>query len=179
MSKETSNTPAASNADKGGEVLIETTVLGMSPEQMVKSNPAAVAELQQKARDEAVAADRKRSADLKAAFPDDAAFAMSAYEKGQTVAEAKAERHDVLVKENAALKKENGELKVKAEQGTVEFAAADKDGKPAVELSADQVDAKALAYWNSNEKVRTEFGGHKEDFIACYKHEPEQFPEIK
>jgi protease IV len=43
-----------------------------------------------KAQDEAVAAERQRAADLKAAFPKDPAYALEATEKGLTVTEAKA-----------------------------------------------------------------------------------------
>jgi hypothetical protein len=54
------------------------------------------------AGDEALVNERKRFADLKAAFPTDAAFALEAVEAGWTVTEAKAERHDRQQKAAAA-----------------------------------------------------------------------------
>lgn len=65
--------------------------------------PAAVdvAAATKAAADEAVAAERKRIADLKAAFAGDPAFAMEAVESGWSVTEAKAQRHDRLEKQAA------------------------------------------------------------------------------
>lgn len=46
--------------------------------------------------------ERKRLAELRAAFPDDLDFAIEAFEKGSTVQEAKAERFDLLQQEKIA-----------------------------------------------------------------------------
>jgi signal peptide peptidase SppA len=50
----------------------------------------------------ALAEERKRVTDLKAAFPTDAGFALEAIEAGWDVTQAKAQRHDRLEKERAA-----------------------------------------------------------------------------
>lgn len=60
-----------------------------------------VAAASQKAATDAVAAERKRMADIKAAFPADPAFAMEAVEAGWNVTEAKAQRHDRMEKQTS------------------------------------------------------------------------------
>lgn len=55
-----------------------------------------VAAIQQQASAEGQAAERTRLADLKAAFPEDLAYAVTAFEKGQNVNEARADYCDVL-----------------------------------------------------------------------------------
>lgn len=61
--------------------------------------------------DEIRAAERKRAADIKAAFPGDPAFALEQIEKGSTVAEAKAAFADVLQAKLAEKEKELTEAK--------------------------------------------------------------------
>lgn len=61
------------------------------------NNSNATAQVQtDQIRQAAQAEERKRLTDLKAAFPDDLSFATAAFEKGSTIAEAKAEYCDVL-----------------------------------------------------------------------------------
>lgn len=47
-------------------------------------------------REETVANERRRLADLRGAFPEDVEFAMKAFEEGWTLEQAKAQRHDIL-----------------------------------------------------------------------------------
>ncbi len=67
----------------------------------VVTNQADVATASKAAADAAVAAEKKRFADVKAAFPSDPAFALDAIEAGWDVVSAKAERHDRLEKQAA------------------------------------------------------------------------------
>lgn len=64
------------------------------------------------------AAEKKRAADLKAAFPKDPAFALEAVGEGWTVEQAKAKHHDKLEAELAAKEKEHAEAleKIKTEK---------------------------------------------------------------
>ena len=79
------------------------------------------------AGDEARKAERDRLTALKAAFADDAEFAMAAFEKGHDVTRAKAEYCDVLAERCAKQTTENAELIKK--QG----AATKAQAKPGVE----------------------------------------------
>jgi len=61
--------------------------------------------------EEARSAERKRLMDLKAAFPNDLAFATAQWEAGATVDQAKAAYSDILSERLAEMKKENEDLK--------------------------------------------------------------------
>ncbi len=64
-----------------------------------------------KAAQDVRAEERQRLTGLKAAFPDEPAFAMEQYEKGATLVEAKAAFSDVLAERGKQLAKENEDLK--------------------------------------------------------------------
>jgi len=111
--------------------------------QMKETEPMNEKDLEQaktEARSDALAESRKVLADLKAAFPDDAEFAMAAFEKGQTVVEAKAAYCDVLAaksaqadeahaKEVAALKAAGEKKAVAKAEGVKPLGGATGDGK--------------------------------------------------
>jgi len=65
----------------------------------------------QKGADEALAGERQRAKDIRAAFPKHPGFAAEQIEKGATLAEARASFADVVIAENAALQTENAKLK--------------------------------------------------------------------
>lgn len=73
-----------------------------------------LAAAQAKAKGEAVAAERQRLADLKAAFPGEDKFVMEQYEAGSSVLEAKAAFGDVLKARLEAKDKENATLREQA-----------------------------------------------------------------
>ncbi len=150
-------------------VLVTETPLGLSREQMLQSNEAAVKSLQE----EAVAADRKRLGDLQDAFPDDPAGALQAYQAGQSVTEAKAAAYDKLAPLVKTQKEEIATLKQQVEEGKVTFSRSDKeDGKTKPAGDAGATDAAAEKIWANNPKLRAEFGDQKKAFLLDYKHNP-------
>jgi signal peptide peptidase SppA len=92
-----------------------------------------------RAGDEAKAAERQRLADLKVAFPDDLEFALTAFEKGSSVQEAKAEYCDVVVERVKAQQAEEAKAKAQAEQAKTQ--AQDKQG--ATPMASDDSDDEA------------------------------------
>lgn len=169
MDQAESTTPGASSRD----VLIEETPLGLSAEQMVKSNPKAVEELQAKAAADALAADRKRRTDLDAAFADDLAYAAQAYAAGLSVNEAKAQRHDTIAAELVAVRKERDELKTRVEAGKPHDVIT--DGNPEANDGGENSLAEFEAMWSApaNAAIRESFGGNKKKFLTLAKHEPD------
>jgi signal peptide peptidase SppA len=108
---------------------------------------------QQEIQKEAQAAEVQRMNDIKAAIPNDAAFAMEQFTKGASAVEAKAAYADKLQAQNAALQKENEDLqKTKAAKITPEGAtpvAINEDGGNAAAAQSDfMADAKAYAKEN-------------------------------
>jgi hypothetical protein len=86
-----------------------------------------VAKLKAEAADSAVEKERGKLAALKTAFPDRLEFAVTQFEKGHTVEQAKAALCDVVVQEQAAdkealaeLKKQNAELSQKVDAYTTD-----------------------------------------------------------
>lgn len=173
----TSKAPSAQEPDNDtlaelsvGEVLIEETPLGLSAEQMAKSNPQAVEQLKAEAAAQAVEADRQRRAQLDAAFADDLAFAAKCFADGKTVEQAKAERHDALVTEITALKTENADLKARVEAGKPSFVPSDAEGTH----SAAESDALAEfeAGWAKDPELQKSIS--KTAFLALAKREPQR-----
>lgn len=159
-------TPAASGT------LVEETPLGLSAEQMTKSNPDAVKSLQENAKAE----DRKRLSALQEAFKEDPNFAMEAFTAGLSVDAAKAKRYDAIAPRVADLEKQVSDLKAKVEEGKVTITRSDKDGKTSLEgKSTDDIEAEALKIWEGSEKLRAEFGGEKSAFLAAFKRDPDEF----
>lgn len=98
---------------------------------------------------EALAAERQRAKDIRAAFPKHPGFAAEQIEKGATVAEARAAFADVLAAENEALRTKNASL----EAGKPAPRGADPiplGGEPVVAGDADFV-GKARAYAKEHE----------------------------
>lgn len=154
---------------------MQVTPLGLTAEQMVLSNPEAVAKIQA----DAAAADRKRLGELQAAFPNEAAFAVQAHAEGLSVAEAKAKLYDTLAERTAKLETENVELKKQVEGSKVTFSATDKgqaEGKtPVLTKSTDELNAEAATIWNASSELRNEFNGEFEAFKADFKRFPQDY----
>lgn len=138
---------------------------------MEKSNPEAVAAI----RAAGAAADRQRLADLQAAFPEDAAFALQAFGEGKTVIEAKAARHDQIAPKFKALQEENATLKAAVESGKVNYTYDDSDKAKQQGDKQGGTDAKADELWAKNSKLQAEFGGEKSAFLADFKRHPESY----
>lgn len=160
-------TPAASGT------LVEETPLGLTSEQMSKSNPAAVNEIKADAQKE----DRQRLADLRAAFPNDLDFALQSHDEGLTVAEAKAKAYDKVSPELKSLREENTTLKAQIEGGKVNLTMSD-DKKTELK-STDEIEAEALKIWEADAALRSEFGGEKSAYLAAFKHDPDEFRKKK
>lgn len=100
---------------------------------------------EQEIQKEAQAAEIKRINDIKAAIPDDPAFAMEQYTKGASAVEAKAAYADKLKEKNEVLKKENADLQANKNtqkpEGTEPLATTDDGGTP----TAGNVDFMATA----------------------------------
>lgn len=152
----------------------------MSPTEMKVSNPDAVLSIEDAGKKAGAEGERKRLADLQAAFPDDPAYVAECQAKeGFTAIEAMAARYQLVHAQNKELKKENEKLaKVAAEKDpTVEFVASDKEGAAAVGddvgLTVDDKDAKATELWNKNANLRATFHGGKGSFQALYRNDPQ------
>lgn len=152
-------------------MLVEETPLGLSAEQMTKSNPDAVAAF----KAEGAAADRARLSALQSAFPEDAAFALQAFGEGKTVIEAKAARHDQIAPQLKALREENATLKAAVESGKVNYTYDDSEQAKQQGDKQGGTDAKADELWAKNPKLQAEFGGEKSAFLADFKRHPESY----
>ena len=102
--------------------------------------------------------------ELRAAFPNDAEFALDAIERELSVVEAKAEYADILLSRNADLAEELAELKAAVED------AGDDDGEIPVEYREEQVQEFAKdtpeAEFNALcKKNREQFGMSESDAI--------------
>jgi len=102
--------------------------------------------------DNAANAERQRMKDLKAAFPNDPAFAMEQFSKGADVKTAKAEYADVLATKNAELTKENAELTTKAANTGSEGADPVDGSGSGTDADADKDDFMALSRQRAAEK---------------------------
>lgn len=148
----------------------------MTVEQMRKSNPEAVAQIEKAA---VAAAQVKTPAtidELKQAFPNDAQVALDAAAAGLTVMEAKAGQYETLVESVTTLQAANAKLKAEA-PGHVEFTEGSDTSsvKTATEdMSADELETAAIEYWNTHEEVRLDHAS-KQAFCAYFKHRPEEF----
>lgn len=109
----------------GGPAAADLTRKG---EQMTEQEKAAAAE---KAKQEAIAAERQRCAAIKGAFPRDPAFALAQIESGASLAEAKAAYSEVVEARNAELEAENTRLK--AAPPPAQARPASQRGVPAVQ----------------------------------------------
>jgi signal peptide peptidase SppA len=91
-------------------------------EETSMSDPKEIAAGEEKIRAEAVknerAAEQKRVADIRAAFPEDPAFAMDQAAKGASVEQAKIAYADVLQERNKKAAQENAELRQQLSAGT-------------------------------------------------------------
>lgn len=152
-------------------MLVEETPLGLSAEQMTKSNPDAVAAF----KAEGAAADRARLSALQSAFPEDAAFALQAFSAGQSVIEAKAAKYDELAPQLKALREENAALKSTVENGKVVYTYDKQEGANQQGADAGDLNAKAEEIWAKNPKLQAEFGGQKSAFLADFKRHPETY----
>lgn len=142
---------------------------------MKASNEAAVTQIEDAGKKAGAEEERKRVSALTAAFPNEPAFVAECIAKeGFSVTDAKAAKYDVVILENAELKKTNAELTEKTKQPNVEFAASDSEGKGASvdEGSVDEKDAKSVAIWNKDEKLRAAYNGSKSLFQATYRNDP-------
>lgn len=93
----------------------------------------------EKAKGEALAGERQRAKDIRAAFPKHGAFAAEQIEKGATLAEARAAFADVVIAENQALTAENAKLKKGVPTVTGEDPLPD-GGSPADAAAAADAD---------------------------------------
>jgi hypothetical protein len=115
--------------------------------------------------DAAVAAEKKRAIDLKAAFGKDPAFALEAIEAGWSVTEAKAERCDRLQKAAAAT--------VHGDSG-VPFG----DGTPAIppvnfiEQARELAQSKGISRTEAMRQIAAEQPKLYEDFLASESRRP-------
>lgn len=106
---------------------------------------------QQEIQKEAQTAEMQRMNDIKAAIPNDPAFAMEQFVKGVSAVEAKAAYADKLQEKNAALQKENEDLqktktvKAAAPEGTVPVATNEDGGNADAAAGDFMADAKAYA----------------------------------
>ncbi|QDT95546.1 hypothetical protein [Gimesia aquarii] len=184
------NTPDTSKAEaentSKNETLVEKTPLGLSEQQMKKSNPEAVQKIQseaaEKAKSEAKAESDKALSEMESAFPDDLEFAIQAHKEGLSVEQAKAKRYDDVVKENQTLKEENATLKKDDEELKVNFAPANEpnDSKTNESKSESEIDNDAASVWNNmSVDEKAEFGNIKTSFFTYYKKHPEEFSQKK
>lgn len=178
---DTSNTEPAAGGTTKQDVLVEKTPMGMSAEQMKKSNPEAVQQMEQaaadKAKEEAKAESAKALDEMKAAFPADLEYAIESHKAGLSVNDAKAKRYDEVAAENQTLKTANADLQKKLEEGNVEFAGESAEGQEAGATSDDkELENAAAKIWDKNaNNLQKEFGNNKTAFFAYYKKRPDEF----
>jgi len=164
------NTPAADSETPQPKVLKEVTPLGLSEEQMKKSNPEAVQKLQDDAAAKAKTESAAALASMKAAFPDDLEFAIEAHAAGMSVDQAKAKRYDDVAAKNKTLAEENAKLKAESEKIPVQFASDDGEGAQASGAPAEAWENEAAKLWDKNENgLQAEFAHTKTTFLAYYK----------
>ncbi|QDV50847.1 hypothetical protein [Gimesia fumaroli] len=184
----TTTTPDSSKAEaepKEGakqETLVERTPVGLSAEQMKKSNPEAVQRMQEEAASKAKKESAKALSEMKAAFSDDLEFAIAAHSEGLSVEQAKAKRYDAVIKENQNLKAENANFKQDSEDLEIKFAPAGEktSSAPDEELSAEAIENAAADAWNKlSQAEKAEFGNVKTAFFAYYKMNPDEFKQNK
>lgn len=164
------------------KTLVEKTILGMTEDQMKKSNPEAVQKLQDDAAAKARTESAQALANMKAAFPEDLEFAIEAHGAGMTVDQAKAKRYDDVLAKNKTLAEENASLKKDEDELQVKFATeADKTNGPSgkasfAEMSDDELANQAASVWNKlSQADKAEFGNVKSSFFAYFKKFPEEF----
>ena len=107
---------------------------------------------QQEIQKEAQAAEVQRLNDIKAAIPDDPAFAMEQFAKGATAVEAKAAYTDKLREKNTALQKENEQLQqtkiAKMPEGAAPVETNENAGNASAASSDFMAEVKAYAKEN-------------------------------
>ena len=102
--------------------------------------------------------ERERFTALKAAFPDDLAFAAEQYEAGSSVQDAKAKYAEILQKRLAEKEAENAQLKANAEKAAAEKAPAKSAGGASPlkhvdgEAGGDEADLMVLAKERAGKK---------------------------
>jgi signal peptide peptidase SppA len=132
----------------------------------------AVEQWRDEGRTEASGADIKRAEALKEAFPDRDAFALEQFVKGNDIPAAKAELADVLLAENEALSKrvetalEEGRKSAATEETGVGFVASETE-----ERKVNLADLGPEERWEKDAKLRDEFGGDKDGYLAYTKAE--------
>jgi len=109
---------------------IKRSMKGFAMEKEEETQQAARAEAA-RIEDQTRSDERRRLSELRTAFADDPAFAMQAFEKGQTVVEAKADYCDALREQLAAAVKERDDLTARLEKKE-EKTQSQADGKPPV-----------------------------------------------
>lgn len=167
-----SNEPEGKGTPKQ-EILHEKTPLGLSAEQMKKSNPEAVKQMEEeaaaKAKTEAKTESAKALSEMKAAFPEDLEFAIEAHSEGLSVEQAKAKRYDDVVEKNKTLETENADLKKQTEKIDVNFAESADEGEGGSKTAAEW-ENEAAKIWDKNENgLQAEFAHTKTTFLAYYK----------
>lgn len=177
---DTSNTEPASSGNTKGDVLVEKTPMGMSAEQMKKSNPDAVKQMEDaaaaKAKEEAKAESAKALDEMKAAFPEDLDFAIESHKAGLSVNDAKAKRYDEVAAKVKTLETENADLKKNSEKLDVTFGVDnDESGEAGAKTGDDEWQNEAAKIWNKDDKLQSEFSGNKTAFFAYYKKRPHEF----
>ena len=137
--------------------LVDEIVNGINKIQLkqnsnMKGNTMPEPKSQQEIQKEAQAAEVQRMNDIKAAIPNDLAFAMEQFVKGASVVEAKAAYADKLQEKNAALQKEKEDLQknktAKTPEGAVPVETNEDSPAAAVSDSDFMTEAKAYAKEN-------------------------------
>lgn len=120
-----------------------------TPEVFAQSNPEAIKNWKAEGAIEAAKDDKARCEAIKAEFPEDPAFALDQVIAGHDVPKAKAEYADVLKAKNAALAKENEELKSKASD--------DEDGAEPIVLNGQDNTGDKYANLSPDDRIQAEW----------------------
>jgi len=124
---------------------------------------------EQQIQAEAQAAEIKRMNDIKAAIPDDVAFAMEQFAKGASAVEAKAAYADKLRQEKETLQKENAELQ--------KTKSAKPEGAEPIATGEDAPDAAATSDFMSEAKkyAKENKCSMKDAIKACRQENPASY----
>jgi signal peptide peptidase SppA len=117
---------------------------------------------------------QKRAQQFAKTFADRPAFALEAFAKGHTIAEAKAELADILIKEANEREAELSELrqKVEAREGPEPIGVVDAKSNGKVVAKPDGSDPKAVAEWEWDNQPESRDGfTSKENYVLYRSHE--------
>lgn len=180
------STPAAPQK----QTLVEETPIGLSADQMQKSNPDAVASLQQSAAQAAVTAERERIAALTETFASDPEFLKTCInDEHMTVEKAKAAKYDDVAAENQKLVSENARLKAADSQADSDadddsnppFVATDDDDNDAAAgdgEGGDKLAKEAARIWGASSSIRKAFGNDQAAFELGFGDNPDPYRDI-